>query len=309
MVDKAVSPSGDLSARRIQPAIVPHFRRAHAAGGKCRSADADAGGVHRFALVVRDHVLVHRDAGLVERRFGKFAADAQRGDIDEHQMIIGAAAHQPQAAGHQCLGQRFGVVDDALRVLFEFGPQRLAEANRFAGDHVHQRATLHAGEHAAVQILGVFGLAHRYSGARAAERFVRGGGDEIGDWHRVVVQAGGDQAGVVGHIDEQFRADLTGDFSKLAVRNLPRIGAGAGDDQLRFVLAGQAGHLIEIDAMRVAGHAVRDEVIKDAGDVQLHAVRQMSAVGEVEAQHRVARLNGRQDKLRNSPGCRSAAAH
>ena len=38
--------------------------------------------------------------------------------------------------------------------------------------------------------------------ARTAERFVRGGGDEIGHRHRIVVQAGRDQSGVVGHVDE-----------------------------------------------------------------------------------------------------------
>ncbi len=130
--------------------------------------------------------------------------------------------------------------------------------------------------------------------ARAAQRLVRGGGDEVGHRHRIVVQPGGDQAGVMGHVDEQLGADLAGDLGELAVRNLARIGARAGDDQLRLVLAGQRGHLVEVDAMRVARHAVADEVIEHARDVQLHAVRQMAAVGQVEPQHGVARLHGRQ---------------
>ena len=40
--------------------------------------------------------------------------------------------------------------------------------------------------------------------------------------------------------------------------------------------------------------AVADEVVELARDVQLHAVRQVAAVGQVEAQHRVARLQGGQ---------------
>ena len=94
----------------------------------------------------------------------------------------------------------------------------------------------------------------------------------------------------MGHIDEQLRPDFAGDLGELAMRNLARISARAGDDQLRLVFAGEPGHLIEIDPMRVAGHAVVDEVIENAGDVQLHAVRQMPAVGQIEPQHRVARL-------------------
>ncbi len=94
---------------------------------------------------------------LVERCFGQFAADAKRRDVDQHQMIVGAAADQPQAAGQQRFGQRLGVVDDLLGVLFELGPQRLAEANRLAGDDVHQRAALDAGEHVAVEVFGVLG--------------------------------------------------------------------------------------------------------------------------------------------------------
>ena len=87
---------------------------------------------------------------------------------------------------------------------------------------------------------------------------------------------------------------LAGDLGELVVRNLARIGAGAGDDQLRLVFAGQRGDLVEVEPVRVARHAVADEVVQHAADVQLHAVRQMAAVGQVEAQHGVARLQRRE---------------
>ncbi len=38
-----------------------------------------------------------------------------------------------------------------------------------------------------------------------------GGGDHVGEGDRVRVEAGGDQPGDVGHVDEQQRADLVGD--------------------------------------------------------------------------------------------------
>ena len=60
--------------------------------------------------------------------------------------------------------------------------------------------------------------------------------------------SGRDQPRVVGHVDHQLRTDLAGDLGKLRVRNLARIGARPGDDQLRLVLAGERRHLIEVDA-------------------------------------------------------------
>ena len=90
--------------------------------------------------------------------FGQLAADAERRDVDQHQVIVGAAADQLQAAGEQRFGQRLGVVDDLLGVRLELGPQRFAEADRLAGDDVHQRAALDAGEHAAVDRLAVLFL-------------------------------------------------------------------------------------------------------------------------------------------------------
>ena len=74
------------------------------------------------------------------------------------------------------------------------------------------------------------------------------------------------------------------------MRNLARVRARAGDDQLRLVLAGQRGDLIEVEPVRVARHAVADEMVQHAADVQLHAVREVAAVGQVEAEHGVARL-------------------
>ena len=47
-----------------------------------------------------------------EHRLGLLAAQAQRGDVDQHQVIVGAAADQPDPAGQQRFGQGLGVVDD-----------------------------------------------------------------------------------------------------------------------------------------------------------------------------------------------------
>ena len=78
---------------------------------KARGADADAGRVERRALVEGDHVLVDGDAGLVERFLRDLAGQPLRRDIDEQQMIVGAAGDDAEAEPLQFLGERPGVGD------------------------------------------------------------------------------------------------------------------------------------------------------------------------------------------------------
>jgi hypothetical protein len=65
--------------------------------------------------------------------------------------------------------------------------------------------------------------------------------------HRVRVHAGGDQAGDVGHVDEQVGADLVGDGAEARPVDDLRIGGEAGDDHLRLVLDGEALDFVVID--------------------------------------------------------------
>ena len=56
------------------------------------------------------------------------------------------------------------------------------------------------------------------------------------------------------------------------------------------MLLGQGGKLVEIDAMGILPDAVAMELVELAGGVELHAVGQVPAVGQVEAQHDIARV-------------------
>src|SRR4051794_40026273 len=58
------------------------------------------------------------------------------------------------------------------------------------------------------------------------------------------------------------------------------------------MLARERGDLIEIEAVRVACYSIRDELIEDAADVQLHAVREMPAMSEIQAKDNIARFEG-----------------
>ena len=147
----------------------------------------------------------------------------------------------------QRLGDDLRVLHHLLLVGLELGRQRFLEGDGLGGDHVHQRAALQAGEDGAVDRLLVLGLHQDEAAARAAQALVGGGGDDVGMRHRVRVDAGGDQAGVVGHVDHEDRADVLRDLGEALEVDAQRIGRGAGDDQLGPVLVRLALHRVVVD--------------------------------------------------------------
>ena len=70
------------------------------------------------------------------------------------------------------------------------------------------------------------------AGARAADRLVHGGGDDVRVRHRGRVQARGHQSGEVRHVDPELGADLVGDRAERREVELARVGRPAGDDDL-----------------------------------------------------------------------------
>ena len=83
--------------------------------------------------------------------------------------------------------------------------------------------------------------------AGTAEGLVDGRRDDVGVLDRVRVLAGGDEAGEVGHVDHQLRADRVGDLAEGGEVELARVGRPAGDDQLRPVLLGEPRDLVHVD--------------------------------------------------------------
>ena len=89
-------------------------------------------------------------------------------------MVVGAAGDDVEAGALQRVGERSRVLDDVLRVDLEVRPQRLAEGDRLAGDHMHQRPALQAREDRRVDLLGdVLVVGEDQAAARAAQRLVR----------------------------------------------------------------------------------------------------------------------------------------
>ena len=151
-------------------------------------------------------------------------------------------------------------------------------------------AALRAGEHVAINILTELFLGEDDAGAGAAEGFVGGGGDDVRVFAGVGVEAGGDEAGEVGHVDEKKGADGIGDFAEAFKIPGAGVGAAARDDEFRLVFERQFGHGVEVEKVVFPADFVTDDVVHFAGEVKFVAVRKVAAVGEIEAHDGIARV-------------------
>ena len=223
----------------------------------------------------------------------------------QREVHVGAAGDEAQAAFGQRLGEHGAVLHDLPLQLVELLALGDAQAHGLGGDDVHERAALHAGEDGPVDRLGVLGAAHDDAGARAGERLVRGAGDDVAVRHRVGVHAGGDEPGDVGDVGHEQRPALVGDRAEGGEVDGARVGAVAADDELGPVLQRERAHLVVVDGLGVGAHVVRDHVVRAPRVVDAHAVREMAAVGELHGQHRVARLEQREQaaRLADEPEC------
>src|SRR5690606_19300578 len=123
---------------------------------------------------------------------------------------------------------------------------------------------------------------------RTGQRLVHGAGDDIRVGDRAGVQAGRDEPGEVGHIDPELGTDLVGDRPEGGEVELTRVGRPAGDDGRRPVLERLLAHRVHVHEEGRRVHAVGDRVVELAGEVELHAVGEVAAVGELQPQDGVS---------------------
>ena len=139
----------------------------------------------------------------------------------------------------------------------------------------------------------MYGLTENAPTARTAQRFVRGERDDIGVRHRIGIHATGDETREVRCVVEEIRAHFVGDDLERLRIDTTRIARGAGDDEARTMFVREVAHLLHVDALVTRLHLVRNEVVEHAARVDRRAVREVSAVIEAEAEHRVALLDER----------------
>ena len=222
-----------------------------------RRAEPDAGGHERLFRIERNAVLVAGEPGADQRLLRDVALHALRPEIDQHQMVVGAAGDDVEAAALQRRRKRPRILDDALRIDLEVGPQRLAERDRLRGDDMHQRPALQAGEDRRVDLLrDLLVVGEDQAAARTAQRLVRGRRDDMRMRDRRRMHAAGDEPGEMRHVDHQIGADRIGDLAEALEIPDARIGRAAGDDELRLVGVRDPLDLVVVEQLVLAPHAV-----------------------------------------------------
>src|ERR1700722_20582858 len=111
------------------------------------------------------------------------------------------------------------------------------------------------------------------------------------------------EAGEVGHVDHKVSSDLVGDGAHARKVELARIRAAATDDHLRFLALGDGFQLVVVNGFGVFAYLVANDAVEFAGEGELVAVREMAAVGQVEAQDAVA--GGQQRHVGGGVGLRA----
>ena len=224
-----------------------------------RCANAHAAGDEWFFGVVRNGVLVDRHVGCAQSGFGFFAGDLLGAQVHQHHMALSAAADDAQSASSQSFCHDLGVLHHLGLVVFELRLHGFFERHGFCRDDVHQRAALQTGEDGAVDRFFVFGLHQDDAAAWAAQALVGGGGHHVSMRHRVGILARGDQACVVGHVDQEDRSDFFGDLGKACPVNVQAVSRRASHDELGLVFAGFGFHGVVVDGF-VGIQTVRDNV-------------------------------------------------
>ena len=117
----------------------------------------------------------------------------------------------------------------------------------------------------------------------------------MGVRERARMHAAGNQPGEMRHVDHQIGADRVGNLAEAAEIDDARIGRAAGDDHFGPVLARELLHLLEVDAVIIAPHAVGHDLEPLARHVDRRAMGQMAAGREIESHESVAGLHQRHE--------------
>lgn len=263
-----------------------------AARGHGGGSDADAGGDEGRTLLVGDGVLVHGDPGTTEHPFGILAGQLATREVEQHQVVVGAAGDEDEPPLHQPTGHGVGVVEHRLRVDAEGGHIGLAERHRLASDDVHERTALTAREHGGVvRLRSIVPTGEADATARTTEGLVRGAGHVVARVERAGVEAGRDEPSEVSHVADQDRSDLVGDLPERLEVPQARVGGSTGHEHLGALAHGDLPHLVHVDAA-VGADPVGHRAVELARTVRSSTVGEVSTAGQGEAHQGVTGLEG-----------------
>src|SRR5690606_32503664 len=162
----------------------PHLLLSHPAGGDSGGSDAETAGDERAPALIWNGIFIDGNMGFSERHLCFEPGKAEIGQIEEDEVIIGAAGDKAKALFGKNRCHCLGVLHDLAVVFTERGPERLFEADCPRSNGVHQRTPLPAREDCLVDLWAILCVAHERSASRSAKRLMGGPGGIVNDSNR-----------------------------------------------------------------------------------------------------------------------------
>lgn len=261
---------------------------AEALCGHCGGAYAHAGGLHGAAFFSGDAVFVQRYGAAVQRLLNHLSGygGMGAGEVQKEHVVIRAAGHNLVTHARKLRRHSAAVFHHAAYVCTEFRRKRLLRRHGLCRYGVHMRAARHAREQRAVHLPGVFLFAEYQCGAYTAQRFMRGGGNNIGmtKGRRMLLRR--HKAGYVRNVRHEQRAVFMRYARKAFKIDNSAVCRRAGYYQLGprlFCHVLHAAHVYIAPAVK----AVMLYVIKPASHAYGQAVAYMPAHLQIKAKYRV----------------------
>ena len=262
-----------------------HLRFVHTQRGRPRRPESDPRRGRRRQRVERDGVLVQGDSDPLARLLRVRAGHADRLEVDQRKMRIGAAGDQPETFLGQAIGQGAGGSDRSVGVVGEVRLHGFLQTDGFGRDAVLEGTSLHHGEDRLVDGLRVLVPAQDHGPPGPPQRLVRREGHHVRVGHRTGVRTARDEADEVRRVDHEDGADLVGDRAERGEVDHSWVGRESGEDHLRSVFQRQVADPIHVDDFGVLVHFVAHEGEPLPREVDRRTVGEVPPVGQHHAQH------------------------
>lgn len=270
--------------------------RGHGRGTKTDTVGGEGG------LVTRGGVLVGSNVGSLENNVDASTVNLLGAEIHEDHVAVGAVRDELVSETLELPLEGLGVGSNKLLVFLVLGSHGLLESNGQGGDGVVVRTALVTREDGEVNLLlkiveGLLALGiyaadtlavEDHGTARATERLVGGGSDNVGIGEGRRNDASSNQTGNVGHVNNEVGANRVGNLTEAGIVNVAAIGGGTSNNDSGSVELGILceGVVVNDTSLGIDSIGERLKVVADgrnllAGD--LVSVGQVTAVRKVKA--------------------------
>jgi len=208
--------------------------------------------------------------------------------VPHYEVVDCSAGNELLSFVHQSFSKSLSILDDLLRVSFEFWSHDLLKLDCEGSNRHVVGTSLEHREHC--KINGFFVLLLRENNARSwtSQTFVSCGGNNIAVLKWVGHQLAGNQSTDMGHVAHQIGSTRISDLSKSLIVKVSRVSTGSTNKHLwfKFCCSSSEGIIVDQSGLLIGIVRFGLEVVTGAGTLfsfGLMAVSQMSTMGQSQS--------------------------